>query len=217
MSTFQSLEKEYLNITPFDTDQLLPFYEMNKSFFISFQPVHPNELKRYLSMLSEIGQTYSFSGKHKTAIAILNRVINLYETNHNQMDIDLTQEVSYNQACWSKGYSLMEQKQFAKAKPIFKHLQDLEAPQNADMYEIILKICNWKIKNRIAVGLGVTGFLILSVKYSVKWIYPENYSEFFVYFGFLGSILIISSGLMYKFKIDSKIIDKYISNDQVRV
>lgn len=201
MTDFKTIEKDYLTIDPLVKDKLLPFYDRHKGYFDNAPPNDNDELRKYLWMLTEIGVTYSFAKDHKTALPILDKVITLYEKYADRLDINLKEEREYNSAIWNKGYSFFELKQYFKARPFLKRMKDDNTHQLDDKYATLLKICDWKIKNRIAIGLGLVGLLILVTKYSVKWFSPDNYSDILAHSGFLGGLLLIAFGLIYKTKI----------------
>jgi len=199
MADFKTIENEYLNIDPYDKIKLIPFYERHKNYFDT-PPSDINELRKYLWMLAEIGETFSLDHQPKIALPLLDKVINLYEQNHERLKIKLDDEREYNYALLSQGYSLLELKQYYKAKSYLKRFKGSKLDIQFDL-ETILRICDREMKNRVAIILGVTGLLILIVKYSIKWFSPENYSSLFVHSGFLGGLLLIVSGLLYKTKI----------------
>lgn len=207
MTEFKTIEKEYLNIDPFDKDKICPFYERHKRYFDNNPPIDNSELIVYLRMLTEIGQTFSFSGNHKSALSILEKAISHYETNEEKLAIDLKKDESYNNAIWNKVYSHFELRQYVKARLAFTKMNGNDVLQLDDKNEALIQICNWKIKNRIAVGLGITGLFLLFTNYSIKWFSPENYSIFLANLGNLGALLLIVFGLIYKTKIKAHTIN----------
>ena len=205
MNDFEIIEKEYLAIEPLNKNKLFAFYKSHKHYFENDTPKASEQLKKYLWMLSEIGVSYSYSGDHKTALKILDKVIKYYELKQGELSINLNEEKEYNSAIWSKGYSHFDLKQYSKAKQFLKRINEIDNLESKDKNELLLKICNWKIYNRIAVGLGTIGLLVIIVNYSIKWFSSDNYTEMNIYFGFLGGLLLISSGILYKTKIKEPI------------
>ncbi|MBL4755543.1 MAG: hypothetical protein JKY52_18355 [Flavobacteriales bacterium] len=200
MTDFKTIQKDYLNIEPLDKDKIFSFYKSHRNIFENDPPTDDDELRIHLWMLAEIGATYSYAEEHSTAIPILNMALHLYEKNVERLAIRLKEEKLYATAIWSQGYSLLGLKRYWKARRYFKRIEDLNTQNHTYNDTALLQICEWKIKNRIAIILGVVGLIILITKYSVEWFSPDNYVGILVYSGFIGGPLLITASLIYKTK-----------------
>lgn len=205
MSRFETIEEEYLSIEPSDHDAQFAFYAKHSDFFESNPPEINNEFfQKFLWILSDIGTSYSIAGKHNKAIELLSKVIRLYEKYEDQLGVDLTNESYYNTAVWQKGISLLELNRFSEARSYVKRMKADNAYGQKEQIEQVVKIVNWKIRNRIAIVLGILGILILIV-YVIGQL-ASSFDSFFVRnAGFVGGALLIASVVMHRKRMKSSL------------
>ncbi len=95
-------------------------------------------------------------------------------------------------------HSLFNLRKYFFAKLYFNSLKGNKNFNKKYECESFIKVCNQKIINRISITIGIIGFIILGINYSLKLFFTEHYNETIEYTGSLGAILLIISGLIYR-------------------
>ena len=190
MTQQKDIENEFLTIDPSDNERLATFYNKHFRYFNCKPSLNMDNYEKYLTMICEIGNSFSFSGRHIEAIQILKKAEKIFST----INVDNNSNSKFNSIVFCLANSNLALRNYHKALTYFKRYLPTDKEKNDT--DLLIQICKDKIKNNTLVVLGIFGVLILVVKYSVKWFSPDNYSIFFQYSGFLGGILLLTSGIL---------------------
>jgi tetratricopeptide (TPR) repeat protein len=141
-------------------------------------------------MLCEIGNSYSFSGKHHEALQVLKQAEKMFKS----IGADNRTNSTYNSIIFCLANSNLAQKKYLSALSLFKAYFPSEKEKTNT--KLLIQVCKDKIKGRILILAGSIGASILIIKYSIKWFSPDNYSSFVKGSGWVGAILLIAFGLI---------------------
>jgi hypothetical protein len=181
---------EFLTIEPFDILRLDKFYNDNKIYFSEKQISDKEKQEKHLIMISEIGKAYSFSAKHIEAIQVLQTAESIYKS----IGADNKSDATYNSVIFCLANSNLALKNYYISLNYFKSYMKTDK-ENNDI-ELLIQLCKDKIKDQILLLIGAFGFFFLSIKYTIKWFSPENYTQFIQRTGLLGGLLLLTYGIM---------------------
>jgi hypothetical protein len=188
MTTFKELESEYLEIDPLDSNKLDRFYHKHMSILTTSIPADQGSERKRLSMLIDIGCSYSFAYKHQEALTVFRQVKRKMNAEVNSSLPD-----NLNQMHFCTGNSNLALKNYLAAWASFR----LHEPGNKDKpsLDLLIRLCRDKFFNKILLTFAILGLLILTIKYSTKWFFPDYYSATIDRLGWPGAIALFSYGL----------------------
>ena len=189
MTQQQYIENEFLTIEPSDNERLANFYSKHFKYFNCEPSLNMDSYEKYLTMICEIGNSFSFSGRHKEALKILKKAENIYRT----INEDKNSNFIFNSILFCMANSNFALGNYLKAMTYFKIYMPTEKEKNN--IDLLIQNCKDKIKNKILNVIGIFGVLIFIITFSVKWFSPDNYSIFFKYGGFISGILLLTYGI----------------------
>ncbi|PJC61979.1 MAG: hypothetical protein CO022_06945 [Flavobacteriales bacterium CG_4_9_14_0_2_um_filter_32_27] len=182
----------FLAIKPLDTNKLDAFYKKNKDDIDKRINTNDASQEKYLTMICEIGNAYSFSERHIEADKILKKANKILKA----INRNSTTNILHNSILFCLAYSNFNLRKYFTALSYFKKYK----PKETDCASVktMISICEEKIKAKVLLIMGVIGFCILIVKYSIKWLYPENFYPIIHYIGWIGIILLLIYGFSLK-------------------
>ncbi len=197
MNYSEQVEKEFLQIEPLDGKQLFPFYEKHRDYFDGEPPQKLEHQERFLEMLAEIAATLAMSNAYVKALPKLGLVISGFEKNEAILINSDVAIKAYHSAVFWKAHSLASLDRYWAARSFMKNVRHPNGPHQ-DKLDDYLMICNYKLRNKGAIWLGVFGFILLAVKYSIRWSIPEWYSIQISSLGIVGSIMVLVAAFLHK-------------------
>lgn len=176
------IEKEYHQATSSD-GSLLEFYERHRSFFdvIPHQDAEMKELQ--LIMLIDIAIEASLHDHTNTIL--LDRTIRLFE-NDVHLRSDPQFESSYYNLCYCKGLSLLKQNKYYKLCRMFRIMRKKKLTYNDKNVDKVIVFCKHKVAEQIAKVAGISGAILLFIKYAIFLLNPEAGSNWLTFLGYLG-------------------------------
>ena len=167
------MHEEFLDTYDRSEDFLDAFVKKYKSFLDPRSFDKAVEWRSAASMLTIIGAEYGIQGNANKSMDLLNRALNVVEKGCEKLELRVAKEETYTNAVWFKAMVYENSGDYRLALRLFRYCSFNGTEELKEKCERSIALCTWKLRNRTAIRLLVSGLAIMALSFASDLLMPD--------------------------------------------